>query len=131
MLKYSFRILPKSQISNSKLLPKSQTVAEIPNHSVAEIQTLPKSQTFIEIPNNCRNPKPLPNPKMIPTNIPLEASYQSPHFNRGRFRALVLDFGNGFDFGNDLGFLKWFGISAMVWILAMVLDFGNSLGFQQ
>ncbi|CAB4426699.1 unnamed protein product [Rhizophagus irregularis] len=41
------------------------------------------------------------------------------------FGALVLDFGNGFDFGNDLGFRQWFGISAMVW------DFGNDLGFRQ
>ncbi|CAB4434716.1 unnamed protein product [Rhizophagus irregularis] len=41
------------------------------------------------------------------------------------FGALVLDFGNGFDFGNDLGFRQWFGISAMVW------NFGNGLGFRQ
>ncbi|PKB92984.1 hypothetical protein RhiirA5_442721 [Rhizophagus irregularis] len=47
------------------------------------------------------------------------------------FGTLVLDFGNGFDFGNDLGFRQCFGISVMVWILEMVLGFGNSLGFRQ
>uniref|UniRef100_U9SUS5 Uncharacterized protein n=1 Tax=Rhizophagus irregularis (strain DAOM 181602 / DAOM 197198 / MUCL 43194) TaxID=747089 RepID=U9SUS5_RHIID len=45
------------------------------------------------------------------------------------FRTLILDFGNGFDFGNDLRFWQWFGI--LFGILAMIWDFGNSLGFWQ
>jgi hypothetical protein len=46
MPKYSFGILPKSQIPN----PKSQTIAEIPNHC-RNPKLLPKSQIAAEIPN--------------------------------------------------------------------------------
>ncbi|CAB4377079.1 unnamed protein product [Rhizophagus irregularis] len=67
-----FGIITKVLTPNSTFRnPKSQTIAEIPNHCrnpklLPKSKTIAKIQTIAEIPNHCRNPKSLPKSNPLP-----------------------------------------------------------------